>query len=576
MLGAKILAVVVVVVALTFLGADAHTSSAPPPRFWQDTKYHASLENHRRNRIRRMQTHVAPTVAALRLAEPTAACDKCKIATAIVVDVLMNVSSLNETQPLVNAACKAAFANDTDKRAICEVVADVAIDLGHHMFDEIVGHLHFNIPVLLCSDILKLCDEPCCTQSTRPEQVRIAFATSQTIFADGNGAYTVTWTSLLGTTPWQLRWRMAGGTWVIPAEAPSMQTSSLGGWQGFVFSQRMTGLAAATTYEYGVFDSTSGAIAAGPFNTTTLPTNAGTPQRPLRVLALADMGIVNAAATMQRMTHLARSGAIDFVLHYGDMGYADGDEPVWDAFLRDLEPIASKVPYMTTPGNHECFWNFTYYRMRMPMPAAGDGAPADAMWYGLDVNGVAISMMDTESFIDTPEWTPVQHAWLSRRLRSTNAAKKFNIVAHHRPLYCTRPHGDAKDCTTYSVYLRGLMEPLYDAMRVPFVTVGHLHNYERTFPVKHDERMSTNYTNVTATTYLVNGAPGNKEGQAVFPEHGAAPWSAFRSDAVGFSVMSIAATAGQTATLASEFVRSSDGAVLDSFTIETDLSTLPS
>ena len=26
------------------------------------------------------------------------------------------------------------------------------------------------------------------------------------------------------------------------------------------------------------------------------------------------------------------------------------------------------------------------------------------MWYGLDVNGVAISMMDTESFIDTPEW----------------------------------------------------------------------------------------------------------------------------------------------------------------------------
>lgn len=28
----------------------------------------------------------------------------------------------------------------------------------------------------------------------------------------------------------------------------------------------------------------------------------------------------------------------------------------WDNFMHQIEPIASQIPYMTTPGNHERDW----------------------------------------------------------------------------------------------------------------------------------------------------------------------------------------------------------------------------
>ena len=33
----------------------------------------------------------------------------------------------------------------------------------------------------------------------------------------------------------------------------------------------------------------------------------------------------------------------------------------WDVFMRKIEPIASRVPYMVSPGNHEVWFNFTAY-----------------------------------------------------------------------------------------------------------------------------------------------------------------------------------------------------------------------
>ena len=48
--------------------------------------------------------------------------------------------------------------------------------------------------------------------------------------------------------------------------------------------------------------------------------------------------------------------ADDEVVHVGGIGYADGYERHSDEFGRLIEPISSRVPYMTLPGNHE-FWN---------------------------------------------------------------------------------------------------------------------------------------------------------------------------------------------------------------------------
>ncbi|CAH8517173.1 unnamed protein product [Schistosoma guineensis] len=45
---------------------------------------------------------------------------------------------------------------------------------------------------------------------------------------------------------------------------------------------------------------------------------------------------------------------------------------VGDQFMRNIQPIASKVPYMTCVGNHEAAYNFSNYKARFTMPG-GDG-----------------------------------------------------------------------------------------------------------------------------------------------------------------------------------------------------------
>ena len=44
------------------------------------------------------------------------------------------------------------------------------------------------------------------------------------------------------------------------------------------------------------------------------------------------------------------------VFHGGDISYARGYEAVWDFWLNMISPLASRVLYMTTIGNHEADW----------------------------------------------------------------------------------------------------------------------------------------------------------------------------------------------------------------------------
>ena len=41
------------------------------------------------------------------------------------------------------------------------------------------------------------------------------------------------------------------------------------------------------------------------------------------------------------------------MLHVGDLSYADGDPKSWVKFLKEIEFISSKVPYMVAIGNHD-------------------------------------------------------------------------------------------------------------------------------------------------------------------------------------------------------------------------------
>jgi hypothetical protein len=74
----------------------------------------------------------------------------------------------------------------------------------------------------------------------------------------------------------------------------------------------------------------------------------------MRIVSVGDMGYGETSDdTVATLTQLVEAGKVDFVLHDGDISYADGAQAHWDVFFRKIEPLAARVPWMVTPGNHE-------------------------------------------------------------------------------------------------------------------------------------------------------------------------------------------------------------------------------
>lgn len=85
--------------------------------------------------------------------------------------------------------------------------------------------------------------------------------------------------------------------------------------------------------------------------------------------------------------------------------------------------------------------------------------------------------------------------------------------------------------------------------------------YQRSWPLATGGVITQHgYANPTAPVYVINGAAGNREGNEK-PDPIA--WSAFETDAYGYGMLTIAGPS----LLSFQFVRSSDGAVLDSWNI---------
>ena len=97
-------------------------------------------------------------------------------------------------------------------------------------------------------------------------------------------------------------------------------------------------------------------------------TNDGAASPPTNILLYGDLGVSHSTNTMElikQLTDISSNGtAIDFILHFGDIAYADDRDivfppsnpeytQVYDEWGERMQPIFSTVPYMVGPGNHE-------------------------------------------------------------------------------------------------------------------------------------------------------------------------------------------------------------------------------
>jgi len=256
------------------------------------------------------------------------------------------------------------------------------------------------------------------------------------------------------------------------------------------------------------------------------------------VIALfADMDTSsNGNETAQSLATLASNDTINLIVHSGDISYADSDETIWDEYFRMIEPFASHVPYMTAPGNHENYYNFSAYYSRLNMPVEASGSTSK-QYYSFNYQNIHFVSWSVEEYngTDLLPGNP-QYDWLINDLTVANQnrdAQPWIILFGHRPLYCST---DSVDCTEYAFYWRYLIEDIVNQYHVDVVIQAHKHNYERTYPVYKGKVMSTSYEDPSAPVYFVVGTGGKSKDDSwldPLPD-----WSVSQVDKYGYMLLS--------------------------------------
>ena len=187
----------------------------------------------------------------------------------------------------------------------------------------------------------------------------------------------------------------------------------------------------------------------------------------------------------------------NFLLIPGDLVTTGTIKSHWtDHFFPNMRPLIERVAFFPVLGNHECDAKFYYDYMSLPKPE---------YYYEFTYGNSHFFVIDSnKNVLPGSE----QYRWLESALADSKATWKF--VAFHHPVYSSDEddygnmwkgkslHGDLR--------VRALTS-LFDKYGVDLVWNGHIHSYERTWPIfqgKTVERGGTTYM-------IVGGGGGNLE-----------------------------------------------------------------
>lgn len=247
-----------------------------------------------------------------------------------------------------------------------------------------------------------------------------------------------------------------------------------------------------------------------------------------------DLGFDNARA----VSHLIKAideDSFDMVIHNGDFAY-DLDSKnglVGDQFMRLIEPIAARVPYQTSVGNHEIAENFTHYNSRFTMIDQGKSnyGRQNNFYYSFNVGSVHFIAFSTEFYYFADyvgiKSLQLQYEWLKQDLAHASspterANRPWIVVFGHRPMYCSSD--DKDDCTRDTNILRkGLtsehnyaLEKLFYDYGVDVQLYSHEHQYERFLPIYNGTVMAGDdknnpYDNPKGPVHIISGSAGCNE-----------------------------------------------------------------
>ncbi len=265
---------------------------------------------------------------------------------------------------------------------------------------------------------------------------------------------------------------------------------------------------------------------------------------------LGDIG--QSKNSISTINHIMKEKDVSMILHAGDLSYADCNQSLWDSYGEIIQPLASYTPWMVCPGNHEIEFNgtdytnlFTAFETRYRMPYVKEAEYGDVIIKS-DINTKTGEPYCTPSIFQTEynfgnsffsfesglahiiflnpytntNKTSQQFIWLENNLEKVDRKiTPWIIIVMHCPWYSSNMNHYSDKQT---VEMRSNMEYLFNKYNVNIVFNGHVHDYERTYPV------FMNSTVHDGTVYITIGNAGNLEGldNKYFEQP---KWSAFRN-----------------------------------------------
>jgi len=197
---------------------------------------------------------------------------------------------------------------------------------------------------------------------------------------------------------------------------------------------------------------------------------------------------------VRRLATYAYAQRPAFTLVGGDL-VSDGENKAnWTGhFFPNMEPLNTRVPLVPILGNHDKNSHYFYDYFTLPDPE---------YHYQFDYGNLSVFLLDSQrSFKEGAE----DYQWLETHLARCKATWKIALL--HKPAYSSDEddYGDTSETRSVFGDLNARrLAPLYQKYGVDIAWAGHIHSYERTWPLK-DGKVTSPEKGVV---YMVTGGGG--------------------------------------------------------------------
>lgn len=234
----------------------------------------------------------------------------------------------------------------------------------------------------------------------------------------------------------------------------------------------------------------------------------------------------------QMVTDAVMRTPSDLLLLAGDLSYANGDQPIWDLWFDQMQPLMSQRITMTAPGNHEQkdFGGDTFKnRFTHPGKPLGDllgtGSPGSS-YYSFDYNRVHFLVTTAGALINdgtlVEEILNIEADLAQAALRRLRGEIDFIVVMQHFTIWTDQDGRSPANPT-----LVALEENIIVRYGVDLLLVGHDHVYQRSVPMAFGLPNPLGYVQVMVGT---GGASIR-----IFDDNGPQNWSASTFVGIGFA-----------------------------------------